>query len=56
MELMMMSTMFALAAMSGLALPSIAETAPAPLRPDAAAAAVIDFWRQAGPALWFAKD
>ena len=25
-------------------------------RPAAEAAAVVDFWREAGPSLWFAKD
>ena len=62
----------ALAAMSGAMYPTIAPASdvqpgapadalagrplPAVSIPVAAAAAVVDFWREAGPGLWFAKD
>jgi uncharacterized protein (DUF924 family) len=62
----------ALAAMSGAMYPSIAPASdvqpgapadalasraiPAAPIPVTAAAAVVDFWREAGPGLWFAKD
>ena len=51
--------LISLAAMSGVILPlmvSGAALAADKRIPVAEAGAVVDFWREAGPALWFAKD